>query len=380
VNTTSLDSTVAAAAPAPAPDTASSKASGLGAFIRRHPFASYYGLAIAFPILLFTYLIVLEIVAPNMYGPGVSSYKQFQLSMAQLLQSSPLLAQHRDSVLVYLTMYAMLPLASPFLFFPFAPTTSALIVTALGRGSAAVRALLGAYLPWRGAMGWRAGLRLYGTLLLVLTALVGLPLLHDALFNGGAGLAHMSRTWGLSNLTLFFAGWGAALFLNQGGLLEELGWRGYAWPVLVRQFVNPLLAAVMLGVAWALWHLPREIPGILMGQFHPGEFLQGQAIFIIGCVGMTVLAVAFVNHAGGSVLPSIMIHGTSNFLALGFETSNNGVRSDFSIAPAVIWGAAGLLTWLALGADLGWRRRLELHGGDGRSDPANRWAPPVTGR
>jgi len=343
-------------------------------WIRRNPFLSFYLLAVVFPTLLFTYLVLLEILAPDMYGPGIGTYRHFNDCMAQLQQNAPLLTQHRDGVLVYLTLYAMVPIAAPFLFFPFAPTVSALIVTGLGRGAAAVRALLGAFAPLRGSLGWRDGVRIYGLLMLGVVSMVGLTMLYEGLCNDGARLGSMRKVWGFEGLPLLLAGWGAALFTNQGGLLEELGWRGYAWPVLVRKLRNPLAAAVLLGIAWALWHLPREIPTLLAGQLSLVKLVSDQALFLASCIGMTIVAVTFVNYTGGSVMPAIMIHGTLNYLYLGFETGRSGVRSDMTLEPPVIWVLAALVVLLVVGRDLGWRRRMEIHGGDGHSDPSNLWA------
>lgn len=346
-------------------------------WVRRRPFASFYLLAIAFPTLLFIYLIAMEVLAPDFYGPGVSVYGYFNRQMAQLLEQAPLLTQHRDGVLVYLTLYAMVPPGAPFLLFPFAPTVSALIVTSYGRGKQAARALLGAYRPWRGSLTTREGLRLYALLLLCILGFVSVVMLYDSLANGGARLGQFSRVWGLHAWPTFLAGWGAALFTNQGGLLEELGWRGYAWPLLARRLQRPLVAAAILGVAWALWHLPREIVPAVSGQLTPLSLLRDQALFITSCISMTIVAVTFVNYSGGSVWPAIMIHGTLNYLFLGFETGRTGVRSSFLVEPPLIWLTAALVVMAVVGPDLGWKRRMALHGGDGRTDPANQWALPA---
>jgi CAAX protease family protein len=41
-----------------------------------------------------------------------------------------------------------------------------------------------------------------------------------------------------------------------GPLFEEIGWRGFAL-ARIEASHGPLLASVILGVQWALWHLPE---------------------------------------------------------------------------------------------------------------------------
>jgi hypothetical protein len=280
-------------------------------------------------------------------------------------------------VIVFLSTYAIVPLAAPFLFFPFAPTVSALLVTAVGHGRTAVFALLGAYAPLRGSLSVRDGARVYALTLLMIAGIVGVAMLGDYLLNGGLHLEGMRDTWLPGDLRMLMAGWTLALFTNQGAVLEELGWRGYAWPVVARLFRQPLVAAALLGLAWALWHFPREIAPLLSGSQSLGQLALAQALFIGSCIGMTIVAVVFVNYTGGSVLPAIMIHGTLNFLYQGYETGRTGVRSDISWEPTALWIAAALVVLLVVGRDLGWRRRMQIHGGDGRDDPANLWSMPA---
>ena len=45
------------------------------------------------------------------------------------------------------------------------------------------------------------------------------------------------------------------LFGVPAGLLEEIGWTGFAFPKMYSQH-NPLGASIALGLLWGLWHLP----------------------------------------------------------------------------------------------------------------------------
>ena len=45
------------------------------------------------------------------------------------------------------------------------------------------------------------------------------------------------------------------LFGVAAGVLEEIGWMGFAYPKMSRKF-SPFRAAVLLGVLWGIWHLP----------------------------------------------------------------------------------------------------------------------------
>lgn len=346
----------------------------LGQLVRRRPLMSFYGLALAFPIALFTYMVVFELVAGGPQWRGGGPVAHFYATQADVIAAHPLLAHHRDSVVVSLLSYAAAPFAAPFLFFPFAPTAAALIVVWLGWGGAGIKALVGAFRPVRGAITWREGVRLYLVLLALIAATLSVAGVVISLSDDPEGLATYTRTFGLFDARYLLTTLAMALLLNQGALLEELGWRGYALPLLLRRHASPLIAALILGVLWALWHLPREIPSLLQGQQTFSQLALGQAVFIVSCCASTIVMVLFVNLTGGSVLPAILLHGTLNLLFSAYQTAQSQIRGDL-VSPSVLaWVIAAVLCLLTFGRDLGLRQRNAAHGGDGSSDPSRIWA------
>lgn len=346
---------------------------GLGAFVRRRPLLSFYGLAIAFPVILFTYMIVMELVLHDPSWPGGSQVAHFYATKAAIQAEYPLLTHHGDSVIVSLMSYWAVPRAAPFLFFPFAPTVAALVIVWLGWRGEGLRALLGAYRPVRGDIGWRRATALYLTLGAFVIAACAISLLVLHLQGDVAGRENFIEKMGFFDARFVLVTFATALLLNQGGLLEELGWRGYALPLLMDRLRSPLAAALFLGLIWALWHFPREIPSLLQGGQDLATLATSQAVFIAGCCAGTIVFTSFVNLSGGSVLPAIVLHGLFNLLYSAFETTQPMIRSDL-VSPAIwAWVIAAGLCLLALGPDLGLGARRAAHGGDGSTDPSRIW-------
>ncbi|MGB5048999.1 MAG: type II CAAX endopeptidase family protein, partial [Caldilineaceae bacterium] len=129
----------------------------------------------------------------------------------------------------------------------FAPTLSALALTAFQSGRAGLRGLL--RLRWRVKAIWYF-ISLLGTPLVMLAALV----LQVAL--GGdrpryADPNHLVTSlaqWPLVIVVFLYV----FVFTSLG---EEIGWRGYALPRLQAHF-SPFAASLILGLIWAFWHLP----------------------------------------------------------------------------------------------------------------------------
>ena len=105
----------------------------------------------------------------------------------------------------------------------------------------------------------------------------------------------------------------SAALLDQGAVLEELGWRGYAQHELQGLQWSPLAAAVCVGIAWGLWHVPRDVTYGVVERLGLATYLLAYLpAFVAGTVTTSIVAATFVNRCGGSVLPAILVHGLVN--------------------------------------------------------------------
>lgn len=93
-----------------------------------------------------------------------------------------------------------------------------------------------------------------------------------------------------------------ALFLL-GAVAEEIGWQGYAYPALVPRS-SPLRAALIIGVAWALWHV---IPFAILGR--TAEWIMWHSL---GMILMRIIIVWLFVNTGQSVAVAVLFHIMSN--------------------------------------------------------------------
>jgi membrane protease YdiL (CAAX protease family) len=107
---------------------------------------------------------------------------------------------------------------------------------------------------WRRIVDFRRiSLKWYGVILLAVPAVTALSALTDRLL-GGYGLRleaaarFLKQPWQALPFALFI--------LIFGPIPEELGWRGYGLDSLQARW-NAFTSSLILGAAWALWHLPQ---------------------------------------------------------------------------------------------------------------------------
>ncbi|ELY99249.1 CPBP family intramembrane glutamic endopeptidase [Natrialba asiatica] len=84
---------------------------------------------------------------------------------------------------------------------------------------------------------------------------------------------------------------------------EELGWSGYVIDSMQERW-GALHASVLLGVVWAMWHLPVMV-----------QLGQSSALIALGCLNMVGVRVLFVwlyNNTGKSVFAIVLCHAILN--------------------------------------------------------------------
>jgi membrane protease YdiL (CAAX protease family) len=128
----------------------------------------------------------------------------------------------------------------PFLLGALGPMAAAAVVTRRTGGS--LRAWIAPVWRWRVPLRWWA----YA---------LGLPALLYAVVSLVLQLLGEPVDWslGVGRLPDYAATFLFVLVL--GGALEEPGWRGFGLPLL-QQSHTPLVATLLLGLAWGFWHVP----------------------------------------------------------------------------------------------------------------------------
>jgi uncharacterized protein len=134
-----------------------------------------------------------------------------------------------------------------------------------------------------------------------------------------------------------------------GAIGEEIGWQGYAYPALRARY-SALIAAVLLGAFWGLWHV---IPFFQMGRSAAWIFWHGLSI-----VALRVIIVWLFVNTGQSVFIAVLFHTMIN---LPWSTiANYGSFYDPFIMCVILWLTAGAITALwgpATLANFGLRRK-----------------------
>ena len=207
------------------------------------------------------------------------------------------------------------------------PMLSAFVVTALVGGSAGVRELVGRVFRWKIGVKWWL-VAVVGPAILFLAAAV----ISRLLFGEWPELGEFGRSKEFAFLGLL-PYWGANIVFY--GFGEEVGWRGFALPRL-QTGRSALLAALILSLFWALWHIP--LFSLAMGL--KGMGLVGVPGWFFFIVTGSVLLAWIYNSTGGSVLIVSVFHGT---LDIAINSPSGPELANVMGALVTIWGLTALV-------------------------------------
>jgi CAAX protease family protein len=184
----------------------------------------------------------------------------------------------------------------------YGPALAAIIVVLLGYGRPGLRELFGRLLRWRvGPLWYLIALFLPALVILLAVALNswtggGMPDFSAAAFPFGPAETPLWQK--LLILLLIFT-------LGFDGLGEEIGWRGFALPKLLESR-SPLVASLILGALWAVWHFPYALTR--------GTFLSEVPLhwFFINLLAISVIYTWIFINTNGSLLLPLLFHAAGN--------------------------------------------------------------------
>lgn len=214
----------------------------------------------------------------------------------------------------------------------FAPGIVALILTARAEGRPGVTALLSRLFAWRVRARWYVFA--FGSIAAIkLTAAV----IHRLLLG-------MWPRFGTEPLLLMIAATlTSTLVGGQAG--EEIGWRGFALPRLASRFGYGI-ASLLLGVIWAVWHLPLF--------FIAGTTTTGQS-FPLYALQVTALSVALAwlyRNTNGSLLLTMLMHAAVNNTKDIVPSAVAGATHPFALSTSPIAWITVVLLWMCAGSFL----------------------------
>ena len=195
------------------------------------------------------------------------------------------------------------------------PSLSGLLMTGVVSGRSGLRDHVRRLLRWRVGSRWYAVALLLGPLL-VAAVLLGLSQLSSEYVPGILTADHKLA------LVLFGISWG----LLGGGLLEELGWTGFATPRL-RTRHGAVATGLIVGLLWGAWHFLIAFWSSrgLSGETSLANFVAGFLIFYVGALPAFRVLMVWVYDRTESLSLAMLMHASLSSSTLILQPQATGV-------------------------------------------------------
>jgi uncharacterized protein len=123
---------------------------------------------------------------------------------------------------------------------------------------------------------------------------------------------------------------------------EEIGWRGYALPLMSKK-IGLALSGILLGIVWATWHLP------LFYITAADTFNQSFPVYLLQVTGLSVIMTWLFWKVNGNVLPVMVFHAAINNTKDIVPSLSKASESPFTLnASAIAWISLALIWIVAL--------------------------------
>jgi uncharacterized protein len=141
-------------------------------------------------------------------------------------------------------------------------------------------------------------------------------------------------------------GWAGALavWIATYGVGEELGWRGFALPLL-QQRHGPLGGTRRLALAWVFWHLPAFF---YREGYQAMGLLFGLALLLATMIPGAMAFTWLYNLARGHLLAVVLLHGLYDYFAVS-EAAGDLTPPVMTMA-LVCWGLWAIVQYRRAGA------------------------------
>jgi len=178
----------------------------------------------------------------------------------------------------------------------FGPAVGALIVTGIINGKTGLKNILKSLINWK-TSAWTYFFAIF-FIIAVYALTAGIT------YFIGPTLLTLEKFPGIVETIIYFF----IIAIIGGPLGEEIGWRGFLQPELLKRF-NPAITSLFIALIWLIWHIPLFW---LEGAAQSG----GSIIYF----SLSVLAMAFLFtllyiKSNGSLLLAILFHTMINYVS-----------------------------------------------------------------
>ena len=201
------------------------------------------------------------------------------------------------------------------------PSVSGIVMTRIVNGGEGLKELFARMRRWRVPARW------YGVLLTPPVVVLGVLFFLRAFVSPAFSPNH------------FYFG---ILFGVPAGILEEIGWTGYAFPKMSSR-LSSSAAAATLGIVWAIWHLP-VINFLGAAAPHGTYWLHFFLAFALAMTAMRgLIAWLYVNTK--SVLLAQLMHISSTGTLVMFSPPLSASREAmwYAVYGCALWAVVGVI-------------------------------------